>query len=151
MVGNMTEPVSDTPAQGSAMQATLQPLLANQVANQVASQPASQPLNRGGQKPSHQPHLPPTSRSGQVQSCRYCSSLDQNTDRPASEIATIIKTLTKKDFHASHHQFEVRNSGKWTLPPQGCLQWLHASMDERVKSLGNKPQICKVCLAAPDR
>ena len=34
---------------------------------------------------------------------------------------------------------------------QGCLQWLHASMDERIKALGSKPSICSVCLAAPDR
>ena len=86
-----------------------------------------------------------------MKTCRYCDSLAKNTNRTASEVASIITGITKRDFNITHIQFQVRNTGRWIIPPQGCLQWLHASMDDRIKSLGNKPSVCTVCLAAPGK
>ena len=150
MIGNVTQ--SGTDLQLEEINQKLSILFVNQ----STSQPISQPPNNARQH--HQNHH--TNRNQhpaqipneeQMKTCRYCDSLAKNTNRSASEVASIITDITKRDFNITHSQFQVRHTGRWIIPPQGCLQWLHASMDDRIKSLGSKPSVCTVCLAAPGK
>ena len=146
MIGSITQPDQD-----KQLKSLTEQMAVLQVSVHENAQQLNQPPNNGRQQRQDYQTQRNPSNQDQMKTCSYCDSLAQNTNRTASEIASIITSITKKDFNITHTQFQVRHSGRWIIPPHGCLQWLHASMDDRIKSLGSKPSVCTVCLAAPSK
>ena len=86
--------------------------------------------------------------STMISNCHYCKALKPNSAWGSTEIATQIAALSQEHFDDTHRQFANRGF-KYVLPAGGCVQFLLATMEDRLASVTKYSDICPICLAVP--
>ena len=84
-------------------------------------------------------------KAKKITDCVFCELL-KSTDHATTKVADAI---TKLDFDKSHYQFRTQSQDKYILPPNGCLQMITATLQNRLQAIKKKNSVCSLCLAQP--
>ena len=87
-----------------------------------------------------------------VDECRYCKVLLNHRSGTIRE-STVYAELKKHKFNEWHKTWFLERNNRHMLSANGCLLWLHATIEQRVAAIKDCGTniICKTCLAVPSR